>query len=326
MGKPIVNMTDWNLYIYEGKYNPSEGYVCERRYNLSGVADAHPRLGRNTYIMHSSSLERFSFEKDVMTYETRNTIYVCPLKYMKVYPYRNVLPEYKEKLAHLDEQSDCILDQIIAATARLALQADKITGEEEFWRLQLQRAVNWEALGLDADNMDDEMAQKIIRLSNEGQKEIVEAKEREERRLLEIVQQYEDSVYLEVSKVDTGDTLAYHLGTDMGTVVPQVHTGMFQDSVLYMKYATEDDPCSLDFRYFPKGMFGDTMETYSWSENIRQAVIKNVGERPLEFNHSRIEPGETKVFTPDTHQQGLISPDCHNGKSILEHLFDTDEE
>jgi len=312
MGKPIVNMTDWNLYVYEG------------RYNLSGVADAHPRLGRNTYITHSSSLERFSFERDVLTYETRNTIYVCPLKYMKVYPYRNVVPEHKEKLAHLDEQSDSILDQIIAATARLALQADKVLEKEDPWMfLQVN---SWEALGLDADNMDDEMAQKILRLSKEGQKEMAEAKEQEKKRLLDIVQQYEDSVYLEVSKVDTGDTLAYHLDTDMGTVVPQVHTGMFQDSVLYMKYATEDDPCSLDFRYFPKGMFGDTMETYSWSDNIRQAVIKNVGERPLEFNHSRIEPGETKVFTPDTHQQGLISPDCHNGKSILEHLFDADEE
>ena len=102
----------------------------------------------------------------------------------------------------------------------------------------------------------------------------------------------------------------------MGIVNPGVHIGMFQDSVLYMKYATEEDPCALDFRYFPKG-FGDVMETYSWSDNIKQAVIKNQKGHSLIFNHEEIAPGETKVFTPDTHKQGLFSPDCYNGKSLF---------
>ena len=59
------------------------------------------------------------------------------------------------------------------------------------------------------------------------------------------------------------------------------------------------------------------METYSWSDNIKQAVIKNQKGYSLNFNHEEIAPGETKVFTPVTHKQELFSPDCYNGKSLF---------
>lgn len=39
--------------------------------------------------------------------------------------------------------------------------------------------------------------------------------------------------------------------------------------------------------------------------------------KEIRFNKETIRPGETKVFTPDNHCQGLISPDCYNGKSVL---------
>lgn len=50
MKKPIVNMTNWELYVYKG------------RYNLSGVGDDHPELGRDVYIYHTSLLEQSDFE------------------------------------------------------------------------------------------------------------------------------------------------------------------------------------------------------------------------------------------------------------------------
>ena len=162
----------------------------------------------------------------------------------------------------------------------------------------------------------DEMVRKIRALQETGQREIAQMEEQEKQRLIEIAGKYEDCVYIEVSSVHSGSTLVYHLGDAVGIVNPGVHIGMFQDSVLYMKYATEEDPCALDFRYFPKG-FGDVMETYSWSDNIKQAVIKNQKGHSLIFNHEEIAPGETKVFTPDTHKQGLFSPDCYNGKSLF---------
>ena len=59
------------------------------------------------------------------------------------------------------------------------------------------------------------------------------------------------------------------------------------------------------------------METYSWSDNIKQAVIKNERSKIITFNYEDINPGETKVFTPEGHNEGLFSPDCYNGKSIF---------
>ena len=98
----------------------------------------------------------------------------------------------------------------------------------------------------------------ILSVKTGGQREIAQMEEQEKQRLFEIAGKYEDCVYIEVSSVQSGSTLVYHLGDAVGIVKPGVHIGMFQDSVLYMKYATEEDPSALDFRYFPKG-FGDVI-------------------------------------------------------------------
>lgn len=77
-------------------------------------------------------------------------------------------------------------------------------------------------------------------------------------------------------------------------------------------------PCNLDFRYFI--MFGNGMariRTYSWSEDIKQAVIKNRSNVMFEFNGYEIPKRETKSFTRDTHTQELFVPElvkCRNGK------------
>ena len=277
MEKAKVTMRNWEPYVYDGEYN------------LSGTADVHPRLGRNVYVATTSTLIKASLEEDALIYETRNTIYCCPLKYMRVSPYGNVVQEYREELSHLDTFENA-LDRIIAAAAKISL------GEPE--------------------DTTDEMVRKIRTLQKTGQQEMAQMEEQEKQRLIENAGKYEDCVYIEVSSVHSGSKLAYHLGDAVGIVEPRVHSGMFQDSVLYMKYATEEDPCALDFRYFPKG-FGDVMETYSWSDNIKQAVIQNQKGRSLNFNGEEIAPGETKVFTPATHRQGLFSPDCYNGKSLF---------
>lgn len=135
--------------------------------------------------------------------------------------------------------------------------------------------------------------------------------EQEKQRLLEIAGKYEDCVYIEVSSVHSGSTLVYHLGDAVGIVNPGVHIGMFQDSVLYMKYATEEDPCALDFRYFPRG-FGNVMETYSWSDNIKQAVIKNQKGYSLIFNHEEIAPGRRRYLP-----RSPIGRDCSARIAIM---------
>ncbi|MBR1599650.1 MAG: hypothetical protein IJ661_12160 [Lachnospiraceae bacterium] len=280
MNKPTVNMTNWSLYVYD------------ERYNLSGTADYHPKLGKNTYIGHTSHVENYSLENDILTYETRNTIYVCPLKYMEKQPYSYVIPEYKEELTHRADASDSCLDKIISTAAKMAVG------------------------GFEAD----EYVKHVSELIEKGHMELRELEDRDNARMIDIVKNYEDAVYIEVSNINSGDKLAYHLGDYAGVVIPEFHSGMFQDSVLYMKYGIEEDnDCRLDFRYFPKAI--RSMETYSWSDNIKYAIIKNEEELPIWFNGNNISAGETKVFTTKGHHQGLVSPDCYNGKSVYLDAF-----
>lgn len=299
MGKAIVNMKNWELYVYD------------EHYNLSGTADKHPTIGINAYVSRTSSLVDFTYKDEELIYETRNTIYVCPLKYMTTRPYGNVILEYKLELTHRDEARDSVLDKIIATSAKLSIEYDR-DHDETGW-LAKHNGFNYKWL----DYSDDTFLQRIKQLQVEGQREIKEADDIENARLISIANQYEDCVYIEVSNIECGDKLAYHLGDYSGTVEPRLHSGMFQDSVLYMKYGEEGaEENSLDFRYFPKG-WGDTMETYSWSDNIKQAIIKNLCGETIQFNGENVEPNEVKIFTPDNYSQGLISPDCYNGKSVF---------
>ena len=153
MKKAKVTMRNWEPYVYDGEYN------------LSGTADVHPRLGRNVYVATTSTLVKASLEEDVLIYETRNTVYHCPLKYMMVSPYGNVVQEYREELARLDT-SENALDRLIAAAAKMSL------GELE--------------------DTVDEMVRKICALQETGQQEIAQMEEQEKQRLIEIAGKYED--------------------------------------------------------------------------------------------------------------------------------------
>lgn len=245
-------MFNWELYVYKN---------C---YNLSGTADDHPSLGRNTYISQTSTVVCYELKDDVLTYETQNTIYVCALKYINTKPYGNVVPKYKKELTHRADESDNCLDIIITALAKMATD----------------------------NSLDDEFVCHILELAEIGKKEMQEREEAQNRALFEIVKDYENCIYIEVSNIEEGDKLVYHIGDDFGTIMPQLHSGMFQDSVLYRDY---EDNNRLDFRYFPD-IFGVSMRTYSWSDNIQLAVIKNCKQMPITFNGTSIKPGEVESF------------------------------
>lgn len=257
MDKPIVNMSNWSLYVYA------------EHYSLSGTADYHPRFGNHSYVSATSSLKDYVFDDDVLIYETRNTIYQCPLKYIDTMPYQNVNPAYKEELIHRADYSDSPLDKIISASARLAV------GKE----------------------LEDEFVQHILRLTVDGKKELEKARQEEEEQMTAIAGQYEDCIYIEVSNISDGDTLAYHIGGEKGIISPSLHVGIIQDSVLYIQY----EVCEIDFRYFPDNRGEDVMESYSWSENIKNVVLKNVKDVPIEFNKEKVLPGETKIFARETY-------------------------
>jgi len=298
--KAIVNMTNWQLYVYD------------EHYTLSGTADNHPSLGKNTYVSRTSSLVSYTYEEEILTYETKNTVYVCPLKYMTTKPYRNVVPRYIEELASRSQKSDSPLDMIIEASARIAIIRELSKPKEKRcgWPEEDSFTID------DVEYYKNEFVEHILAIQELGQQEIIAADETINMKLIEAAKQHEDCVYIEVSNISSGSKLAYNIEGHTGVIEPGIHSGMFQDSILYMKYGNENDDFALDFRYFPKGL-EDIMETYSWSDNISRAVIKNECSYQITFNHELIDPGETKIFTPEGHVQGLISPDCYNGKSVL---------
>ena len=100
MEKATVKMKNWELSIMRG------------RCNLSGIADNHPRLGKDAYIGHTSYLVKYTLEDDILTYETRNTIYICPLKYIAEADEgakEGILKEYYENLEAEERLSELMM-------------------------------------------------------------------------------------------------------------------------------------------------------------------------------------------------------------------------
>jgi hypothetical protein len=90
-----------------------------------------------------------------------------------------------------------------------------------------------------------------------------------------------------------------------------VHYGMFQDSVL-IRYRNR-----VDYRFFPKGF--NYIETYHVSDGLKRFVIANVGTEPIIFDNAELR-GEGMNYIPvikENYREGLLSPDCVTGKSIL---------
>lgn len=288
MEKASVIMKNWELTNDCG------------RFNLEGVADRHPAFGANAPIQRTSSLVNYCLVDDILEYETRNTKYLCPLKFMRTAPlgYMEVGP--LRNLLQQGESSECILDKIIAIEAKLSLELlmDNTYAKNEDLINSLR----------EIDFTNDKFYEHIKILQKAGQQEIERDTAAANQKLMDIALQYEDSIYIEMSNVGCGNTLAYHISDYAGVIEPMLHSGMWQDSVLYVGCVHADDSdggCRVDFRYFPYG-FGNSIKVYSWSENIKQAVIKNDTNQLMLFNDIQIAPGETGVF----------SRDCYTGANL----------
>lgn len=91
------------------------------------------------------------------------------------------------------------------------------------------------------------------------------------------------------------------------------HVGMYQDSILIGLMG------KVDFRYFPKT---NSCEVYHWSDGLKSVKIVNTGAEQTIFNGRGtmlvIKKGEMKALERKIFaNEGLFSPDCVNGKSIL---------
>jgi len=72
MDKPIVNMINWT--IVKG----------DEDYFLHGTCDYHPYLGKNAFVSRTSPLEKYTFEDDILNYETRHTLEIVQSNAMEI--------------------------------------------------------------------------------------------------------------------------------------------------------------------------------------------------------------------------------------------------
>lgn len=91
------------------------------------------------------------------------------------------------------------------------------------------------------------------------------------------------------------------------------YVGMYQDSILVELMG------KVDFRYFP---YPNSCEVYHWSDGLKSVKIANTGAEQTIFNGRGsvlvIKKGEMKALEKKIFaNEGLFSPDCVNGKSIL---------
>ena len=138
--------------------------------------------------------------------------------------------------------------------------------------------------------------------------------EQEKQRLFEIAGKYEDCVYIEVSSVQSGSTLVYHLGDAVKCETRSSHWNVSGQCTIH-EICHRRRSQRIDFRYFPKG-FGDVMETYNWSDNIKQAVIKNQRGHSLIFNHEQEIARGRRRYLP----QSPIGRDCSVQIAIMGNL------
>lgn len=239
---------------------------------LSGIADNHPKLGINAYVSQTSEIkEVVSYKDNILKVKTHNSIYVCPIKYLSKRFVKNDIPN---------------INTIKPELYKVILLVNKLA---------------------DKDIMDDSK-QRYLNMIDLGEEELKQKKEEDNTRLISIVKDKENSIYLEVSNISYGNTLAYNINGETGVIEPEIHVGMFQDSILYM---LEN---KVDFRYFPKGTL---MEIYSWSDNIERVIIKNIKKYDIKVDEQLIKAGDTVEINKNDYRCGLISPNCVNGSSLL---------
>lgn len=248
-------------------------FTYDDKWYLSGIADNHPVLGRNISIGRTSHILKATLENDVLYAITGNNEYVCPLKYMNINKGNFVI-------------EDTEVDSVCSTLYSLWVNIIEGTKTPE--------------------------TDRLLKLVDEGSKELEEQTEMYEKSVLQRVKQEEACLYIEFNNLYEG-IAAYNIQNNTGIIYPYVHSGMFQDSVLYMERGI------VDFRYFPKE--NNTFEVYNWSEGLDKVIVKNNSNKGISYNGYLINPDEEYILDKSTYTCGLVSPDSVTGQSVLNDLL-----
>lgn len=263
MSKAVINLDKWGLLN------------CDKFFCAFGIADNHPKLGKDVTVSHTSEILNIEEKDDTYYFETHNSIYVCRLG--------NISKETHFRLEKTNSRS------------KIASVYSK------YYRYKMYNV---------ARDKNEPISKYGIRLKDEEIKEferILELtalcdKEREEKikfheaKLIEEASKYSDCIFIDLSSISRGSKAAFNINGRTGIINPCVHLGMFTDTVLYRNTEKMDD--YIDFRYYVKY---SGLETYSWTENIKRVIIHNNKGRAIYFNDKIvIEPDETVEITRES--------------------------
>lgn len=268
MDKVVINLDKWGLLNYGSCF-------C-----AFGIADNHPRLGKNVTISHTSEILKVNETADAYEFETHNSVYVCKLgNICDDIPYEFNKTNSKSKVAKVYNKYYRYM------LYKLAKHSEESTSKYGI-RLKEEETNEFERL-LELKALCDKEREEQIKLH--------------EAKLLEEAVKYENCIFIDLSSISQGSKAAFNINGRTGIINPSQHIGMFTDTVLYINSDNKDD--YIDFRYYVRFL---GLETYSWTDNIEHVVIHNSKGSTISFNRGiKIEPDETIVINRDTEYERL---------------------
>lgn len=224
----IIELKNWIMYPLRNKLS------------LAGIANDHPKLGKNIEIVNTSAI--LSIEENrsfVMTCRTLNSVYRIAWK-------------------------DANLDPKESLQDPLMLNCAETVRDKYILYLKLVRARYKE---LDKLNMGLRTYMNVI---TEGQKQYKEYCELQNRELINKALKYNKCIYMEISSISKGNTIAFNIDGKTGIINPSGTGGYYVDAVEYKTEDNQDIDVSLG--YFV-GI--DCIDIHTVSKNVDNIVIHN---------------------------------------------------
>lgn len=281
MEKRILHMQAWELY--KDIFAEEENLVDGNDYFLLGITYEYPDTCGMVGLQTTVPVVSYSVEEDVLTYETEDTIYICPFACMEENPYATWETECLEELEELVKEPKNELDCILYASVLQAYEAPLASSGNEL----VDRVHEW---------MERNRQERLAKIAQE------------EQRVFEQLKDKENYIYIAFSQV-CENKLFYHIREKTGALEPLTYWNSSNENrELYLLYEEDRFSRSLDFRFLTD-IVDETLivRTYNWTGDFDRAIIKNeTTNRILRFNGEIVMQGETKVFTKETHEQGIV--------------------
>lgn len=210
---------------------------------LTGTAERHPKLGRNAVLAFTSSVVDFNIDRDnkIVTFETRNTKYVCDFKFFDTTEVQTVISKQKRMDTKTRELSN-FSNECVAFTQYVKLRGtSEAVGKKEF--------EDW------------------FKLLTIGEKELEERKIDNNKELITKASEYSNCIYMEIETISKGTNIAFNINGESGILEP-LNQQYVQDNII--EYS--DRQRKILFKYKP---FGKIIEIHQISSNIERLVIHN---------------------------------------------------